>query len=228
LFIFYGHVYCLSSQHIVSRLTAATLIILLWRAFLYLENCCNQWADTVGARNECRWCKSDKLNDQGTMSRSPPSASPVLETRRRPTCDPGTRGPNLTLGLGRVRHWDHVTSDNSHNTTIKSIQTTDGPVYAAAVAKCVGADTDTDTEPFSDGARAPLNSTDGTRASSVAVAAIDHTYRNDSSVVGSWRCNLQYVRIIIVIVLLPSAAFSDANIRNPHSVFRRIQYTIII
>lgn len=64
----------------------------------------------VGARDECRWCKSDKLYDQGTMS-GPPLAATDSEFGlgdfgggSRTAYDPGTCGLNVTLGLGRVPH----------------------------------------------------------------------------------------------------------------------------
>lgn len=76
--------------------------------------------------------------------------------RARSACDPGAREPNLTLGLGRVPRGHAAARRYGPENGGRVLAKMPGPACRTAVASV--------TEPFGDGARAPLNRTDGTRA----------------------------------------------------------------
>lgn len=131
-----------------------------------------QWADT----SDCRSSERMSMVQKWQVER--PGNDERIATHRhcqwarfgdfggdvRTACDPGTYGLNQTL-------WFRSGS------ALRPLRGRRCQIRRSA----------TDTEPFSDGARAPLNSTDGTRAPSVPVADLSFVaavaarhYRNDT------------------------------------------------
>lgn len=98
----------------------------------------------------CRWCKSDKSDDQGPMCDASALRVRFYVISTDDGCDPGVQEPDLTLGLGRVPR-------RTPFPTLLPFSTWKTAVSVATLAKIVRARVASVTEPFSDGARAPLN-----------------------------------------------------------------------